>query len=208
MRGWKIPVSAAIIMTAAFAVFLGGYPAGQPEPDPVENEPEPVLEPVKPVRDVTPREILKAPEIETGFLERLPAVEPPPLPPEPEKPTLFQRPVVISAGVLQVKDTRVNLAGIVPVNLDLTCTDNSGVKWPCGRFAKTELQRFIRGRPIECDKRDDAEENQKVRCRLSSYDISAWLVLTGWAEPEGNNFAEELAEAKKRERGIWRKSAP
>ncbi|MGI9352002.1 MAG: thermonuclease family protein [Rhizobiaceae bacterium] len=166
------------------------------------------LEPVKPVRDVTPQEILKAPDIKAEYLERLPAVEPPPLPPKPEKPDRFHRPIVISAGILRIGDTTINLAGIIPLKLDQTCKDKSGEDWPCGRFAKTEFQRFIRGRPIDCNKQEEIAQTATVRCRLASYDISAWLVLTGWAEPIGENFAEELAEAQKKKRGIWRKSPP
>jgi endonuclease YncB( thermonuclease family) len=171
-------------------------------------ESKPVLEPLKDVRDVTPEKILKAPILEETALERLPAVEPPPLPPEPEEPNSFPRPKVISAGVLKVGDLTVELADIDPIPVERMCQTEAGLLWPCGRFARTQLRSFIRGRPIECEKADTNRDRIETRCHLSSIDISAWLVRTGWALPEDGYFEAELEEAKQENRGIWRKTKP
>ena len=113
-----------------------------------------------------------------------------------------------TATRLEVGDIIIQLADIHPVGIDEQCETAAGTYWPCGKFARTEMRQFIRGRPIECDRREVSTQPVRTRCRLASFDISAWLVLTGWAEPAGDLFADELSEAKAGERGIWRKAAP
>ncbi|MEM9277439.1 MAG: thermonuclease family protein, partial [Pseudomonadota bacterium] len=208
VRGWKTPILAAMLMTISFITYLIISPENPISTNVTPDRAPPVLERVKPTRDVTPDEILKAPQLEETVLERLPAVEPPPLPPKPIEPDRFQRPEIIAAGIIKSGGRLIELAGIDPVQLEQTCETQSGGQWPCGRFARTELRSFIRGRPIECDPVDENTGTIVTRCRLASSDISAWLVMTGWARPKGNLFAEELAAAKENERGIWRKTAP
>lgn len=208
MRGWNIPITAALIMIILFIGYLVSLPDDQNRESAPDKTPAQKLEPLKEVRDVTPDEILRAPNIEADLVERLPALEPPPLPEIPPKPDRFERPQVISAGVLKIGDKTINLAGIKPVKLNDMCETSSGNHWPCGMFARTAMRKLIRGRPIECDTRTAISDHITTRCRLASFDISAWLVLTGWAEPESGLFSEELQEAKRKQRGIWRKSAP
>ena len=75
-------------------------------------------------------------------------------------------------------------------------------------FAKTEMLQFIRGRPIDCAPTQNVGEDITTRCSLDAFDISGWLVLTGWAKPKGDFFTDELAEARDKKRGIWRTERP
>lgn len=166
-------------------------------------------EPVEIVRNITPERMLPGPVFEEGSLERLPDVVPPPPPPKPPKPIVWNRPFVVSAGVLISQKKQIVLNDIIPVELDRNCTYEDGTSWPCGRLARTEMRQFVRGRTIDCDPIEDTEALRvNTKCRLGNYDMSAWLVLTGWAEPEEGHYEEELEEAKRKERGIWRKNAP
>lgn len=189
-----------------------------PQTDPVrirqpentnEEKPVPVFEKRKTVRDVTPDEILQAPRVEEEVLERLPAIEPPPLPEKPPEPVAWKRSVVVAAGLLKNGDKEIVLSEIEPLDLDETCKDKAGKAWPCGRFARTALRQFLRNRTILCDP-TKSENGSRIEtsCRINETDISAWLVKTGWARPAGEKFATELEEAQSGNRGMWRDLAP
>lgn len=208
MRGWIAPIAISTLLSISFVWYLVQLAPEVREPHPLRPTAPKILEPAKPIRDVTPDAILQGPKLEEGLLERLPAVVPPPLPPQRTHKEKLQRPIVLAAGVITIGKRKIILADIDPVGLDEACTDHEGIEWPCGRFARTEMQRFVRGRPIDCDATDQNTSTVTTRCRLASYDMSAWLVLTGWARPKGDHFSEELAKAKSGERGIWRKTPP
>ena len=211
MRGWKIIAPTVFIAFASMLyVFFGDNSESLSLPNKQESAPEPILEPAKEVRNITPEEMVQAPEVETALLERLPSIVPPPPPKrlKKPKPVTWKRPVVKSAGILIFGEIVIQLAEIDPIALEKKCIDQNGVLWPCGMLARTEFRQFIRGRPIECDPVDGEASTIKTRCRLSGYDMSAWLVLTGWAMPSSGKFSEELNEAKSKERGQWRPFAP
>ena len=170
---------------------------------------EPLFEPQKNVRDITPEKMLPGPAFDTSPLQRLPAVEPPPPPKRPAQPQVWARTLVKAAGILQSEGKTILLSGISPIELDKKCIDEKGKEWPCGMFARTEMRKFVRGRSISCIPPDEPGPDEFItRCKIGKIDISAWLVFAGWAIPENDLFAEELSEAKKNLRGQWRKQAP
>ncbi len=170
---------------------------------------EPVFVTRKPVRDVTPENVVQAPKVTENVLERLPAVEPPPPPPRPEKPDTWTRPIVVAAGIIKSGEKTITLADIKPLDLDKTCSTETSEEWPCGMMARTEMRLFVRGRPLDCTPTDNETKTKiRTRCKLDGFDVSAWLVLTGWAEPLSDEFQSELNEAKANKRGMWRTQAP
>ena len=66
------------------------------------------------VRQVTPAEVLPAPKLQGELVERLPAKEPPPIPPRPPKPVQWLRPQVVSAGIFKSSGKTIKLSGITP----------------------------------------------------------------------------------------------
>lgn len=208
MRGWKWVLPAVCLFSIGFIYVLFLLPVEQEPSAELQAASEPVFEPRKKLRDVTPDKMVQAPVIEEDYLQRLPAVEPPPPPEKPPEPTIWHRPIVLAAGILKSRDIRIELEGIEPIALDRECVDQTGTTWPCGRMAKTEFGQFVRGRSISCDPVEDPGETIIGKCQLGGFDISAWLVLTGWAMPKGDAFSEELKTAEKQERGKWRKTAP
>jgi len=155
-------------------------------------------------RDVTPPGVTRGPPV-TGPLVRIP----PPPEPEPEKPPpksrmeLLFRPVVESAGSLTTAAGRISVAGIEAPEAEATCGEGAAA-WPCGRMARAELMRFIRGRAIECQVpagEDDVPET--TRCSVAGDDIGEWLVRQGWARPDGDAYVEAAREAQEARRGLW-----
>jgi len=199
----------ASFMSAAFVAFLILWPNSRPEgQDIIHSHLQPKYETPTKVRNVTPDQTLPGPVFEEGKLERLPAKPLPPKPKRKPKPVKISRVSVVEAGILKSGKRTVRLAEITPLPLDKECKATNGRTWPCGRFARTELRQFIRNRSVDCDPAAENTEELTLRCRLDNFDISGWLVLTGWAMPVGDNFQKELAEAKAKKRGQWRKSAP
>lgn len=188
-------------------LFSGSIEDGQ-SPSGYAVTKDPVFEKRKYVRDITPTDIVQPPEIETTMVERLPSVEPPPLPPKPPKPIVMSRPTVLAAGIIKVGNKTIHLADINPVPLDKTCKLSGEKPWPCGMLARTEMRMFVRGRPITCNPTDKDEASDiTTRCNLSARDMSGWLVQNGWAEPTNNEFQDELKTAQQKGVGIWRKSS-
>lgn len=199
----------AAFISAAFVIFLVLWPNSRPDGQEfLQSSLQPKYEAPIRVRNVTPQETLPGPVFEDGLLERLPGKKPPPPPKKEPKPVKISRVQVVEPGILKSGKRTVRLAEIKPIPLDQKCEAIDGSQWPCGRFARTEMRQFIRNRPIECDPVPKGQTEVTLRCRLDNFDISAWLVLTGWATPTGDQFATELAEAKTKLRGQWRKSAP
>ena len=161
------------------------------------------------IRDVTPEKVLPAAASPGAKVERLPAIKPPPPPPKPPKPDIWYNPLPESAGAIRSGEMLIELAGIKPLPVEAKCKDGSGREWPCGMLARTSLRSFVRSRPIECDPSTETRPGRIVtRCRLSGYDISAWVVWQGWATPKSGMFPDEYAEAQVKGYGQFRSTAP
>lgn len=175
-----------------------------PQQQPGEPAAEPRLERVRPgIRDVSPDGVVRAPLAPGELVERLPAVVPPPPPPRPPKPVVYARPQAIEAGVLGVGERTVRLAGIEPTPASRRCAGAAG-DWPCGAFARTALQRFLRQRTLDCDPAPEpASASVVTTCRVGGQDIARWLVAQGWAKASGAGYAKEEAQARAARLGIW-----
>lgn len=195
----------------AFSLMLGFLFSGNETSQPAlsrANDEDTVLEPRKEVRDITPDDVVQAPVVEEEMLVRLPAIVPPPPPVKPPEPVRWLRPVVVSAGTLKSGGRVIRLAGIRETALERVCTDKASQTWPCGRFAKSSLSRFVRARTLDCDALNPASQQVETRCRISGQDLSQWLVRYGWAEPRDGLFEDELALAQRENRGLWRITRP
>ncbi len=160
------------------------------------------------VRDVTPDDFVQTPSSEGTVLERLPAKEPPPVPPRPPKPVVWKRPIVYAAGKLKSDEVEIQLTGIEPVPIDEQCFGESAETWPCGRIAKTAFANFIRTRSINCDPSSQKDKKVITRCRVGKIDLGKWLVGNGWARSSDTMYAEEQELAKSKQQGIWSETRP
>jgi len=170
---------------------------------PVPTTTEPVR---RNIRNVTPPGILQAPSIETDTIARLPAKLAPKPPPRPLEPVLLSRPIIFVAGVLKSGNTTVRIAGIDPLAFDASCVAANGPPWPCGAFAKTAFQRFIRQRTIACEPTVSLNSQQETvtSCTVGGVDLATWLIEGGWAMPaDPLDHQEALAGARADRRGQW-----
>lgn len=163
-------------------------------------------EPAKIVRDVTPDNMTAGPKA-TGTLARVaaPAEAAAPLKPRTEK---FFNAIVISAGVIKARNQEIRLAGIVAPEFEQRCGEGYAA-WPCGRMARAALQRFIRGRAIDCDLPAGADKlPDPATCAVGGENVSEWLVAQGWAKRSGESFEEAEKSAREAKLGLWSENRP
>jgi endonuclease YncB( thermonuclease family) len=162
-------------------------------------------EPAKIVRDVTPDNMTAGPKV-TGTLARVAS----PTAAEPAKARtekIFNA-IVISAGVLKVRDREIRLAGIATPEFEERCGEGSAA-WPCGRMARAALQRFIRGRAIDCEVPAGADKlPDPATCAVGGENVSEWLVAQGWAKRGGDSFEEAEKSAREAKLGLWSEGRP
>ena len=204
---WLLAATAGAVVSGY--LLLEGWPGGTPEPPApappavtsAPAEPEPVIETIpRDLRDVTPSDIVQLPR-PSGPLVRLPAVDPPPPRKPREKPKRGEPVQVVAAGILEVEGRTTRLAGISPVAPEEICAADTG-NWPCGAFARTAFQRYVRRRLVVCED-SGAGDSALAFCRIAGHDIAGWLVEQGWARAADPRYAGSEEEARKAGRGIW-----
>ena len=130
----------------------------------------------------------------------VPAISAPREAPPPE---LIRHATFSAAGLLAKDSGSIRLIGVVATALDAQCGSGQGL-WPCGRVARAALQRFVRGRAIECRRPEsDQVADDLAQCSVGGKDIGKWLVSQGWARAEGSNYADVEQTARDEKRGIW-----
>lgn len=99
------------------------------------------------------------------------------------------------------------LHGIDAPELHQSCTGADGRDYPCGRMARDELRRLVKGSALDCAVRDtDRYGRRVVTCRAGDMHINAEMVRRGWAiayRRHGTAYAEAEKEARAARRGIW-----
>lgn len=158
------------------------------------------------VRNVTP-DILTAPPVMLSPLVRVePAHEPATDEPRPARTERLVLPVVEAAGVVGAGTKTVRLGGIEAPPPDAVC--GAETTWPCGRMAKAALQRFLRGRSVECVVPAGKDSLPvETDCAIAGIDIARWLVAEGWAKPSGR-FQAEAEMARRAGKGLWSGTRP
>jgi endonuclease YncB( thermonuclease family) len=165
---------------------------------------EPVsTEPARIVRNVTPDNMTAGPKV-TGTLAR---VATPVEPPKARRERLFNA-IVLSAGTIKAKNQEIHFAGVSAPAFEDRCGEGDAA-WPCGRMARAALQRFIRGRAIDCEVPAGAERvPDQATCEIASENVSEWLVAQGWAKRNGDAFEEAEAVAREAKLGLWSEGRP
>ena len=199
-----------ILGLAGAAAFAGVYAATAPrqalmQPALASADTASLANPTQ-IRNVTP-DILTAPPVMLSPLVRIaPAHEPAPEKPRPARTERLDRPLVEAAGILKAGLKSVRLDGVNVPPVDAVC--GSEKTWPCGRMAKAALQRFLRGRSIECAVPADEESlPAETDCAVGGTDIARWLVAEGWAKPSGR-FEAEGEMARRAGKGLWSETRP
>lgn len=140
----------------------------------------------------------------TGAVEAAPSA-----PPTPRE-TMLSRVAVIDGRTLSAGGLRIRLAGIDLLPAGQACPLLDGTAETCRNRARTQLELFLRHRPVACALPPERTGGTiTARCRLGGVDLSEWLVRSGWALGGADahpGLAKAAAEAKRRRLGAFRTS--
>jgi len=119
---------------------------------------------------------------------------------------------VLDGDTLTVREgqsaTTIRLTGIDAVEYRQDCARADAGRWPCGRDARSALERLAGRGPLHCDfMAKDRYGRTLATCRTKAYpdgiDLGAEMVRAGWAIATGDAYRIEETEAQAERRGIW-----
>lgn len=102
----------------------------------------------------------------------------------------------------------IRLTGIDAAEYRQDCARRDASRWPCGRDARTALERLAGGGPLHCEVAAKDRYNRTLAtCRTRPFpdgiDLGAEMVRLGWAVATSDDYLPEEAEAEAQRRGIW-----
>lgn len=119
---------------------------------------------------------------------------------------------VIDGDSLSVRQgearTTIRLTGMDAVEYRQDCTRDGQNSWPCGREARSALERLAGRGPLHCQLgAKDRHGRTLGACRTrplpDGIDLGAEMVRQGWAVATGDSYMVEELEAQAKRRGIW-----
>ncbi|UWU80724.1 thermonuclease family protein [Bradyrhizobium huanghuaihaiense] len=121
---------------------------------------------------------------------------------------LVGRASVIDGDTLEIHGTRIRLWGIDASESSQLCRGDDSLPYRCGVKAANELDRFIAGRPVQCEPVSrDVYGRTVAKCSVNESDMGEWLVRQGlaldWPRYSKMKYAEAQHEAKQARRGMW-----
>ena len=102
----------------------------------------------------------------------------------------------------------IRLTGIDAVEYRQDCARADASRWPCGREARTMLEKIAGRAPLTCDvAAKDKYDRTLAACRTRPFpdgvDLGAEMVRLGGAIATSDAYMIEEAEAQAKRRGIW-----
>ncbi len=102
----------------------------------------------------------------------------------------------------------IRLTGIDAAEYRQDCARRDASRWPCGRDARTALEKLARQDPLHCEvAAKDRYDRTLAACRTRPFpdgiDLGAEMVRLGWAVATSDDYMVEEAEAQAKRRGIW-----
>jgi endonuclease YncB( thermonuclease family) len=102
----------------------------------------------------------------------------------------------------------IRLTGIDAAEYRQDCARRDASRWPCGRDARTALERLAGRGPLHCEvAAKDRYDRTLATCRTRPFpdgiDLGAEMVRLGWAVATSDDYLPEEAEAEAQRRGIW-----
>lgn len=111
---------------------------------------------------------------------------------------------VIDGDSLRLDGRSLRLSGLDAPELAQTCTDGSGIAWPCGAAARTALAGLAEG-PLECrlSGRDRYRRHLAVCRTEAGLDVARFMVQQGLAIATSPELFGAEREARTVGRGLW-----
>ncbi len=112
---------------------------------------------------------------------------------------------VYDGDTIEVEGQLARLHGIDAFELGQTCLDARGKPWRCGVAAKAALAERIEGQALQCVVLDEHRDGWYIaRCRSEDgTDLGAYMVRSGLALAETDDYQAEQADARQRRAGVW-----
>jgi endonuclease YncB( thermonuclease family) len=113
---------------------------------------------------------------------------------------------VIDGDTIDVAGIRIRLWGIDAPESTQICLLNAQ-PWQCGRDASKALAGWLGRRSVACEARIKDRYGRTVAvCKVEGEDLSAWLVINGWAlafRRYSMDYVADEARARVKRVGIW-----
>ncbi len=102
----------------------------------------------------------------------------------------------------------IRLTGIDAAEYRQDCARRDASRWPCGREARTALEKLAGRGPLHCEvAARDRYDRTLAACRTRPFpdgiDLGAEMVRLGWAVATSDAYLVEQADAQAQRRGIW-----
>jgi endonuclease YncB( thermonuclease family) len=114
---------------------------------------------------------------------------------------------VIDGDTIEVRSTRIRLAGIDAPESRQECQRADGAAWRCGQKAALALSDHIGRSVLNCEPSTKDRYGRIVAtCFLGAEDINRWMVAQGWAvayRQYSRAYVEEEERAHTARLGIW-----
>lgn len=115
---------------------------------------------------------------------------------------------VVDGGTLRLRDTVVQLNGLVAPARGRRCADGQDAGYDCGAAASAALADLVRDRRVACQlsRRGTAGLVQGV-CEAGGTEVNRALVAAGWARADSPALGGAEAAARAGRLGLWRNGA-
>jgi len=118
------------------------------------------------------------------------------------------KPRVIDGDTIEIAGERIRLHGIDTPEVNQTCLDEAGKRWPCGREATLALTTIIGDHSITCKGDEHGKYGRLIAvCNVGPLRINAMMVARGWAlayRQYSSEYVPEEDDARLHKRGLWR----
>lgn len=117
------------------------------------------------------------------------------------------RAAVIDGDTIEVRGTRIRIAGIDAPEAAQVCTRADGSPYRCGSAAAAFLDDMLTGRTVVCIPSGTSYERIVASCEVGGIDVGSAMVAAGWAldyaRYSKGRYAADEAGARTGSAGVW-----